>query len=173
MSKRSEQMVALCLDGAEPVYGEIRQSIITAKQTVFRAVNSAMVMIYWEIGQKIDLACEGKRAEYGKGLLSMLSERLTAEFGKGYSIAGLRNMRQFYRCYSIRSALRSELSWTHYRLLMRVSDHKAREFYTSECASAGWSSRELERQITTFAYQRTLAVRDSAEKLPSPAKQES
>lgn len=100
---------------------------IEAKQKVSRAVNSAMVMLYWEVGRKIYLACEGKRVEYGKGLIAVLSERLTAEFGKGYSVQGLRNMRQFYHCYPIRSAVRSELSWTHYRMLMRVADMKARE----------------------------------------------
>lgn len=154
---------------SQAVYGEIRQSIIAAKQTVAHAVNSAMVMLYWEVGQKIFLACEGKRAEYGKGLLSMLSERLTAEFGRVYSRRNLYLMRQFYESFPIVNALRSQLSWTHYRLLMRVPDAKAREYYANECASAGWSSRELERQITTFAYQRTLSKKESVEKLPCPA----
>lgn len=154
---------------SQNIYGEIRQSIIQVQNKVQQAVNFGMVQLYWEVGQRLDEACNGKRAEYGKGLLKVLSERLTAEFGKGYSVQGLRNMRQFYQSFPIRSALRSELSWTHYRMLMRVSDSKARDYYTEECAAAGWSSRELERQITTFAYQRTVAHQPGQEKLPTKA----
>ena len=95
---------------SQDIYGEIRQSIIHVQYKVQQAVNTGMVQIYWEVGQRLDEACDGKRAEYGKGLLKALSERLTAEFGKGYSVQGLRNMRQFYQSFPIRSALRSELS---------------------------------------------------------------
>lgn len=158
---------------SQDIYGDIRQSIVAAKNNVSRSVNFTMVMLYWEIGRKIDIACEGERAEYGKGLLTLLSEHLTAEFGKGYSVVGLRNMRQFYSAFPIRSALRSELSWTHYRMLMRVADSKAREFYAEECAAAGWSTRELERQITTFAYQRTVSNQNTEEKLPQLTQKES
>lgn len=157
---------------SQGIYGEIRQSIIQVQQKVQQAINTGMVQIYWEVGQRLDKACDGKQAEYGKGLLQQVSARLTAEFGKGYSYANLRNMRQFYRCYPNCYALRSNLSWTHYRMLMRVSDSKAREYYTAECAASGWSSRELERQITTFAYQRTIANQKTAEKLPQVVKKE-
>ena len=143
------------------IYGDIRQSILAARQAVARTVNSSMVMLYWEIGQKIFLACEGKRAEYGKGLLSMLSERLTAEFGKGYTVRNLQVMRQFYEAFPNTHTLCAQLSWSHYRLLVRVPDPKARAFYTTECSTAGWSVRELERQITTFTYQRTLSKKES------------
>lgn len=169
---KKQERDALPEKESHAVYGDIRQSILAARQAVARTVNSSMVMLYWEIGQKIFLACEGKRAEYGKGLLSMLSERLTAEFGRVYSRRNLYLMRQFYESFPIVNALRSQLSWTHYRLLMRVQDAKAREYYANECASAGWSSRELERQITTFTYQRTLSKKESAEKLPCPAENE-
>ena len=150
------------------IYGDIRQSILAARQAVARTVNSSMVMLYWEIGQKIFLACEGKRAEYGKGLLSMLSERLTAEFGKGYTVRNLQVMRQFYEAFPNTHTLCAQLSWSHYRLLVRVPDPKARAFYTAECSTAGWSVRELERQITTFTYQRTLSKKESMENLPRP-----
>ena len=154
---------------SQNIYGEIRQSIIHVKKNIQKAVNTGMVQVYWEIGQRLDEACDGQRAEYGKGLVKALSERLTAEFGKGYSVQGLWNMRQFYQSFPILSALRRELSWTHYRMLMRVNDPKAREYYASECAAAGWSSRELERQITTFAYQRTVSNQQVQEKLPMKA----
>ena len=130
---------------SQGIYEDLRQRILYVQQKVQKAVNTGMVQIYWEVGQQVDNACDGKRAEYGKGLIKALSERLMAEFGKGYSVQGLRNMRQFYSAFPIRSALRSELSWTHYRMLMRVSDSKARAYYTDECAAAGWSTRELEQ----------------------------
>ena len=76
-------------------------------------------------------------------------------------------MRQFYQSFPILSALRRELSWTHYRMLMRVNDPKAREYYAAECAAAGWSSRELERQITTFAYQRTVSNQQHMPYMPT------
>ena len=144
---------------SQNIYGEIRQSIIHVKKNIQKAVNTGMVQVYWEIGQRLDEACDGQRAEYGKGLVKALSERLTAEFGKGYSVQGLWNMRQFYQSFPILSALRRELSWTHYRMLMRVNDPKAREYYASECAAAGWSSRELERQITNQQVQEKLPMK--------------
>ena len=89
-----------------------------------------MVTAYWNIGKKIFEACgENERAEYGKNLLQFLSEKLTIEFGKGFTVANLRNMRQFFITFKNRNAVRSELSWTHYRSLMRVKDEVARQFY--------------------------------------------
>ena len=128
-----------------------------ARTSVLTAVNSAMVNAYWEIGKQIAEAV-GDRAEYGRNLLAYLSERLTKEFGKGFTIANLRNMRQFYQIFPIRYALRSELAWTHYRLLMRVDEPNRREFYLNECADSGWTSRQLERQIGSLYYERLLAT---------------
>ena len=148
-------------NNGQETYRSIRNSVIAAQGKVYAAVNSAMVNAYWEIGEQIYKACgENDRAEYGKNLLKYLSDRLTAEFGKGYSVQGLRNMRQFYCTFPIRSTLCSELSWSHYRVLMRISDKTARDFYTEECAKAAWSVRQLERQIHTMYYQRLLASRD-------------
>lgn len=142
----------------EKSYEMIRKSLLTAKARVYTVVNSAMVQVYWEIGKEIQKACgENKRAEYGKRLLEYLSEHLTKEFGKGYTIANLKNMRQFYRTFPIRQTLSSELSWSHYNLLMRVKDDKARQFYLEESVKSGWSVRQLERQIGTFYYERLLA----------------
>ena len=125
------------------------------------AVNSAMVTTYWEIGEQIFKACgENDRAEYGKRLLEYLSEQLTAEFGKGFDKSNLRKMRQFYCTFPIRDTLCPELSWSHYRVLMRINDEQARTFYMEECAKAAWSVRQLERQINTMYYQRILASQD-------------
>ena len=139
------------------VYEAIRAALTEARASVVTAVNSVMVSVYWEIGKRIAEAV-GDRAEYGRNLLAYLSERLTKEFGKGFTTANLRNMRQFYQIFPIRYALRSELSWTHYRLLMRVDEPGRREFYLSECADSGWTSRQLERQIGSFYYERLLAT---------------
>ena len=145
----------------EQTYSAIRASVISAQNKVYSAVNSAMVLAYHEIGEQIYKACgENDRAEYGASLLQFLSEKLTAEFGKGYTIANLRNMRQFYMTFPNRYTLCSELSWSHYRLLMRIADSDARSFYTEECARSAWSVRQLERQIHTMYYQRILASRD-------------
>ena len=146
---------------SEEVYSTIRASVITAQNRVYAAVNSAMVLAYWEIGEQIYKACgENDRAEYGKRLLDYLSERLTAEFGKGYTVRNLQMMRKFYLVFPNANTLCSELSWSHYRLLMRVQDQEARDFYTQECAKSAWSVRQLERQIHTMYYQRILASQD-------------
>lgn len=146
---------------SEQTYKVIRNSVISAQGKIYTAVNSAMVQAYWEIGEQIYLACgENDRAEYGKGLLKYLSEKLTAEFGKGFTVANLRNMRQFYLTYPKRYTLCSELSWSHYRILMRIDDEKRRNWYTEECAKSGWSVRQLESQINTLFYDRLLASKD-------------
>lgn len=109
-----------------------------------------MVEAYWQIGKTVHEACgENDRAAYSKQVLKYLSERLTVEFGKGFDESDLRKMRQFYSTFSIRDTLCPELSWSHYRLLMRVQDEKARNFYTEEAAKSGWSVRQLQRQITS------------------------
>ena len=147
----------------EVAYNNIRTSIINAQSTICRVVNSAIVQAYWEIGEQIYKECgENERAEYGKEVLKYLSERLTAEFGKGFDVRRLREMRQFYVTFPKRHALRAVLSWTHYRLIMRVENPKAREFYAEECASEGWSTRQLERQIYSFYYERLLSSQDKA-----------
>ena len=120
-----------------------------------------MVKAYWEIGEQIFVDCgENDRADYGKKLIKYLSVKLTKEFGRGFDERNLRYMRQFYTTFPIRNALRSELSWTHYRSLMRVPNDQARDFYLEECSKAGWSTRQLERQIYTLYYERILASQD-------------
>lgn len=151
------------VNNSEEIYTSIRSYVITAQNRVYSAVNKAMVIAYWEIGEQIYKACgENDRAEYGKKLIKYLSNRLTSEFGKGYTVRNLRAMRQFYCCYPIRHTLCAELSWSHYRVLMRIADKNIRDFYTEECAKSTWSVRQLERQINTMYYQRLLASRDKS-----------
>ncbi len=145
----------------ESAYRSIRGYVIDAQRQIYSAVNAAMVTAYWNIGKAIYAVCgENDRAAYGKQVLKYLSEKLTAEFGKGFSIRNLRNMRRFYLSFPIRQTLSAELSWSHYQLLIQVRDDTEREFYMQESVQSNWSVRQLERQINTMFYKRILASRD-------------
>ena len=151
----------LSAENTSETYSRIRNSVITAQGKIYTAVNSAMVQAYWEIGEQIYIACgENERAEYGKGLLKYLSEKLTAEFGTGFAVRNLQMMRKFYLMYQNANTLCSQLSWSHYRILMRISDDNRRAWYTEECAKSGWSVRQLERQINTMFYERLLSSKE-------------
>ena len=156
----NNEALASCQD----IYSEIKDALLLSRKQAYNAVNTAMVQAYWQIGRIIvEHEQNGSlRAEYGKAVLQGLSERLTEEFGKGFDIRNLRNMRSFYLAFPIRNALRTELTWTHYRALLRVEDNTARNWYIEECIRSGWSSRQLERQISTLYYDRLLASRDRA-----------
>jgi len=143
------------------IYEKIRTTVAEAQKKVYTTVNFVMVETYWNIGKQIyEAQGESERVEYGSGLLKYLSEKLTAEFGKGFTVSNLKNMRQFYLTFPNSYALRSQLSWTHYRLLMRVEDSVIRQFYLDECVKSNWSTRQLERQINSFYYQRLLSSQD-------------
>jgi predicted nuclease of restriction endonuclease-like (RecB) superfamily len=146
----------------ENLYVEIKTLIEYARSTIVKSVNLAMVITHWEIGRRIIEEEQNgqERAVYGQFLIKNLSEKLTQEFGKGFDARELRKMRQFYTYFPIRDALRPELTWTHYRLLLRVEDTLARAFYMAESIEGSWSSRQLERQISSFYYQRLLSSQD-------------
>jgi predicted nuclease of restriction endonuclease-like (RecB) superfamily len=133
----------------------------------YRAVNTAMVEAYWQIGRRIVEHEQGgeARAAYGQGVLAALAARLTEDFGKGFTTANLRNFRQFYLTFTdeqIRYALRSNLTWTHLRQLMRIDKLDARNWYMNEASQQGWSARALDRQIATLYYERLLSSQDKA-----------
>ena len=142
----------------------ITQQIEQARGQVRQAVNTAMVQSYWEIGRLIiEHEQQGNsRAEYGKQQLQQLSQQLAERLGKGFDVTNLRNMRQFYLGFPIRDAVRLELSWTHYRTLLRVENAQARDWYLQETINQSWSARALERQISTLYYERLLASQDKA-----------
>ncbi|MDP0588428.1 MAG: PDDEXK nuclease domain-containing protein [Candidatus Endonucleobacter bathymodioli] len=142
--------------------GDIRHIINQSRSQVRQAVNSAMVLTYWDIGRIIieDEQAGKERAAYGKGLLQQLSKQLSEEYGKGFDVRNLRNMRQFYLTFPNRNAVRTELSWTHYRVLIRLENTEAREWYITETIEQNWSTRALERQISKLYYERLLASKD-------------
>ena len=118
----------------------------------------------WEIGRHIVEFEQGgqARAAYGKKLLSRLAESLTGEFGKGFDVSNLRYMRLFYKSFPICDTLCHELSWSHYRTMLRVDNHKARQWYMHEAAALNWSVHALDRQIGTLYYERLLLSSDKS-----------
>ena len=141
---------------------DIKQILQQARNNAHSAVNSAMVAAYWLIGKRIvEEEQRGEvRAQYGKRILENLSISLSDEFGKGFSYANLRNFRQFYLTYpdqEICYTVCSKLSWSHNRLIMRVNDPKARNYYLNEVAEQQWSVRQLERNIKSCSYQRLVS----------------
>ena len=142
-------------------YNHIKEILTTARNRVYHTANSAMVRAYWEIGKSIVEKQGGEtKAEYGTKLLRELSKQMTSDFGKGFTVTNLSYMRQFYLTFPNYHALRDELSWTHYRLLIKVENEKARQFYLEECVKSAWSTRQLERQINSFFYERLLSSQD-------------
>lgn len=127
--------------------------------------NSTLLLTYWQIGKLIveDEQKGKERAAYGKFTLKNLSKKLNAEFGKGFDESNLRNMRTFYQTFPICDALRHELSWTHYRLLIRLANSDKMNYYINESVQNHWNSRDLKRQISSLAYERVLEHRKNTD----------
>ena len=144
------------------LYQNICEVLKKARATAYKAINFAMVQAYWSVGQLIveDEQQGKKRAEYGKAVLEEVSKRLTEEFGKGFDVSNLRYMRLFYLNFRNCDTLRHELTWSHYRMLLRVKDEKARLWYMNEAANQTWSIRQLDRQISVLYYERLLSSQD-------------
>ena len=135
---------------------EIKSILLDSRQKAYTAVNFTMVEAYWLVGKRIaEQEQKGKeRAEYGKYLLKRLAEELSKVFGKTLDERELRRIRQFYSMFENRDALRPELTWTHYRSLLRVENTNARYFYLNEAANQQWKTRTLDRNISTLYYDR-------------------
>jgi len=146
------------------IYQEIYNLLHNARQNIISNVNSTMTKTYFLIGKRIveEEQDGNKRAEYGKNLIKMLSEKLTKEFGKGFSQRNLEQMRTFYVRYSIPQTLSAEfkLSWSHYLILMRIEDIGTRNFYEIEAFENNWSLRELKRQVNSSLYERLVLSKD-------------
>jgi predicted nuclease of restriction endonuclease-like (RecB) superfamily len=146
----------------QELVAQLRTLIQEARRQALRAVDTVQVRTCWEVGRHIvEFEQAGaERAEYGVHLLPRLAGRLTAEFGRGFDASNLRYMRLFYQAFPKCDALRHELSWTHYRSLLKVEDAAARQWYMVEAATQNWSTRALDRQISTLYYERLLASQD-------------
>ena len=144
------------------IYQEIHDLLHKARQNIISNINSTMTKTYFLIGKRIveEEQDGNKRAEYGKNLIKMLSEKLTKEFGKGFSETNLEQMRKFFKVYGIPQTLSEEfqfnLSWSHYLILMRIKDIDARNFYEIETIENNWSLRELKRQVNSSLYERLV-----------------
>ena len=149
-------------EAIDVAYREIAVILQEARAKAYYAVNETMVRANWETGRVIvEREQQGlKRAGYGTRLIQGISLRLTAQFGKGFDERNLWYMKQFYLTFPIVNALRSELSWTHYRLLLRVESEDARSFYVNEAINSRWGTRELERQVNSLFYERLALSRD-------------
>jgi len=143
------------------IFEEVKKILQEARNKIYKTANNAMVEAYWNIGRIIVEKQSGnEKAEYGAALLKNLSKEMTKEFGKGFTLTNLKYMRQFYLTFPKSHALSDQLSWTHYRLLMRVENENARNFYIEEAIKSNWSTRQLERQITTLFYERILSSKN-------------
>jgi predicted nuclease of restriction endonuclease-like (RecB) superfamily len=165
-------MKAMKQEASYSLYDKIAELIQSARQLVVRTVNQTMVYTYFEIGRMIvEDEQQGKeRAEYGRGILKELSSKLSVEFGKGFSVQNLENMRKFYLLYSQNEKSQSVirifenqlgiLSWTHYLVLIRIENPNERSFYEIESLNNKWSVRELKRQFNSALYERLALSRD-------------
>ena len=146
------------------IYQEIHDLLHKARQNIISNINSTMTKTYFLIGKRIveEEQNGNKKAEYGKKLMKTLSEKLTKEFGRGFSQRNLEQMRTFYLRYSISQTVSAEfkLSWSHYLILMRMEDIDVRKFYEIEAFENNWSLRELKRQVNSSLYERLVLSKD-------------
>ena len=146
------------------IYNDIAELLNVARAKAYHTVNSIMVETYWKIGQRIVEEEQGgaSRAEYGTKLIENLSKYLTDTFGKGFSEANLKNMRQFYLTYpEFDTQCVANLSWTNIRTIIRIDDKKERDYYFKESAEQNWTSRQLERNIKSGYYHRLLSTQEN------------
>ena len=186
--KKKKELMPSADSATEGLFERVAQIIESARSSVVHTVNQELVQAYWAIGREIVLELQKgeARAAYGKQVIRRLSEQLTARFGKGFSVLNLQLFRQFYLAYSETDQIyytvcnklkvkpetengprtqsgfqfHPKLSWSHYRILMRVEKLEARAFYEKEARENGWSVRQLERQVGSLFYERLLKSRD-------------
>lgn len=141
---------------------DIREIITESKIAAARSVDFQRVMMYWKLGQRIVVEeQQGKeRAEYGSYLIRNLAREIQPAYGTGFSVRQLERSRKFYLLYPIASALRTQLNWYQYKLLLHIDDKDKREYYELESINSAWTGRELERQINSGLYERLLLSND-------------
>lgn len=139
------------------VFDDIKELVIQSRNKVYTTVNTEMLNLYWNIGKAIMEIQQGdERAVYGETVLEKLSEKLTKEFGKGFSKRNLERMRKFYCLFPIASTVLSQLSWSHYLEIIKIDEEAKRKFYIKETINSKWSVRELQRQIGSLLYERLV-----------------
>ena len=142
-------------------YNKINDLILRTKQNVVKNINSGMVELYFEIGSTINELIENYHFESSQNdIIKSFSEKLTKEFGQGFSVPSLKKMKKFYQVFQSGSTLWNQLSWSHNRLIMNIDDETKRNFYLEESIKSNWSVRQLERQINSFYYERLLSTSD-------------
>ena len=152
-----ERAVEILESVESELFKTVRAILSKARTVVYTTANEEMVKAYWNVGREIVEKQGGEsRAAYGDGLMKSLAAKLTIEFGEGFTASNLFNMRQFYLAFPKFYTLRRELSWSHYRILMRIENEEARNYYFNECAESRWSTRVLQRQIDTQFYERLV-----------------
>ena len=168
---RNEQLILYVK--TNNILSDARKIIENARNNAVRSVDFCRVRMYWNLGKRIfEEEQEGKdRADYGAYLIKNLALSLEKEFGSGFSERQLKFSRQFYRTYPIGNALRSQLNWTQYRLLIQISDPDKREYYELESVNNAWTARETERQINSQLYERLLLSNDKKALLAVARKQ--
>ncbi len=164
----------------QAIISDIKKIILNSRDRAIRQVDNERTLMYWQIGNRIfEEEQAGKdRADYGVYLTKFIAEQLEPEYGSGFSKRQIELFRQFYRNFPIANALRSQLGWTHYKLLIRIDGQDKRDFYIAEAIKNNWSTRQLERQIYSNLWERLLLSNKREdvlavareEKLPSDAK---
>lgn len=145
----------------QSVIDDIKGIISSGMESAYHAISRTMVLTYWNVGKRIvEQEQNGnQRAEYGTAMMDALAEELTREYGKSYSKRNLQYFRKFYQCFpdiEIVNSCVHNLTWTHFRSLLRVPDEDARIWYMSEAAHENWNVRTLDRNISTQYYYRLL-----------------
>ena len=158
----NEQYNKPSTESMQSLIGEIKQIINDARAHAVRSVDFCRVQMYWAIGQRIvEKEQQGKeRADYGTYLIKRLAQEIEPEYGSGFGERQLKFCRQFYKTYPNGNALRSQLNWSQYRMLIQISDPDKREYYELEAVNEGWTGRQLERQINSMLYERLLLSND-------------
>ena len=137
------------------IFDNIKDLIINSRNNIYNTVNIEMLHLYWNIGRIIMEIQQGnERAGYGDAVVDKLSQRLTNEFGRGFSKRNLERMRKFYICFPIATTVSSQLSWSHYLELIKINEEPKRKFYIKEAINSNWSIRELQRQKNSLLYER-------------------
>ncbi len=139
--------------------GDLRQLIEAAREQTARAVNSTLVVMYWQIGKRIrEDVLQNERAEYGREILSTLSKELKADYGNGFSVPNLSRMVRFAEVFPdqrIAQTLSAQLSWSHFVELVPLEDSLKRDFYAEMCRVERWSVRTLRHKIGHLLFERT------------------